>query len=60
MKRAPFVVAATVAGLAGVLGFHTRPARLGSRPIGRRVRDLRDELRRIVAGPRPAARSPPP
>ena len=29
MRRAPIVITATVAGLAGVLAFHTTPARLG-------------------------------
>ena len=30
MKRAPIVITATVAGLVGVLAFHTSPARLGA------------------------------
>ena len=30
MRRAPIVIAATVAGLVGVLAFHTTPARLGA------------------------------
>ncbi len=30
MRRAPIVVTATVAGLVGVLAFHTTPARLGA------------------------------
>ena len=30
MRRAPIVITATVAGLAGVLAFHTTPARLGA------------------------------
>ena len=42
MKRAPIVISATVAGLAGVLAFHTTPAKLqlgalpsaGGQPVG--------------------------
>ena len=30
MRRAPIVITATVAGLVGVLAFHTTPARLGA------------------------------
>ena len=45
MKRAPIVITATVAGLAGVLEFHSRPASLsvatipaaGSSPARQRV-----------------------
>jgi uncharacterized protein with FMN-binding domain len=32
MKRAPFVLAGTVAGLAGLLAFHTRPPAATARP----------------------------
>ncbi len=38
MKRARFVVVATVAGLAGVLSFHTKPAPLGlGKPVAAAV-----------------------
>jgi uncharacterized protein with FMN-binding domain len=66
MKRAPIVISATVAGLAGVLAFHTTPAKLslgalptadGSRPASS-VRPAASSGSRASSG-HPAAASKP-
>jgi uncharacterized protein with FMN-binding domain len=70
MKRAPIVITATVAGLAGVLAFHTTPAKLslgalptadGGRPASSAARPApsghRSSSGRPAAAAKPASRA---
>ena len=52
MRRAPIVITATVAGLVGVLAFHTTPARLSAGTLpGVSGTSAPARLQRIAAGP---------
>jgi uncharacterized protein with FMN-binding domain len=60
MKRAGIVAVATIAGLAGVLGFHTKPARLGlGTPVGTAPPTGGTGSTAPASGGRPAAPSGP-
>jgi uncharacterized protein with FMN-binding domain len=60
MKRAAVVTAATVAGLAGVLGFHTKPATLSFAKPFTAAPPTPSAPSPAPAGPSPSSRSAPP
>ena len=55
MKRAPIVIAATVAGLAGVLSFHTKSARLTLGSVPGASAASGSPTRSVAAGSPPAS-----